>query len=145
MAAIWQTPKTDWAGATSPSGEYVGDRFNAADFNRIKNNLDYLRDLAVKLYDEFNIPSLGADRTVADYFYADEINQLEENLKTINANTLKRSYGTAPTYMDNGNTMDFAELNRLESAILDLYDRLTNESEGRRMFTWNFGMKGGGL
>ena len=29
------------------------------------------------------------------------------------------------------------------SAILDLYDRLTNESEGRRTFTWNFGMKGG--
>jgi hypothetical protein len=41
--------------------------------------------------------------------------------------------------------MDFAELNRLERAILDLYDRLTNESEGRRMFTWNFGMRGGDL
>ena len=145
MAAIWQTPKTDWAGATSPSGEYVGDRFNVADFNRIKNNLDYLRELAVKLYDEFSIPSLGDDRTPKDYFYADEINQLEANLTTINAKTLKRPYGTAPTYVANGNTMDFAELNRLESAILDLYDRLSNESEGRRMFTWNFGMKGGGL
>ena len=49
------------------------------------------------------------------------------------------------TYVDNGRTMDFTELNRLESAMLDLYDRLSNESEGRRMFTWNFGMKGGGL
>ena len=39
----------------------------------------------------------------------------------------------------------FAELNRLEGAILDLYDKLTNEMYGRRMFTWNFGMKGGGL
>lgn len=145
MAAIWQTPKTDWAGTTSPSGEYVGDRFNAADFNRIKNNLDYLRELAIKLYDEFSIPSLGNDRTPEDYFYADEINQLESNLTTINARTLKRPYGTPPTYIANGNTMDFAELNRLESAILDLYDRLSNESEGRRMFTWNFGMKGGGL
>ena len=145
MAAIWQTPKIDWAGATSPSGEYVGDRFNAADFNRIKNNLDYLRELAIKLYDEFSIPSLGNDRTPEDYFYADEINQLESNLTTINARTLKRPYGTPPTYIANGNTMDFAELNRLESAILDLYDRLSNESEGRRMFTWNFGMKGGGL
>ena len=145
MAAIWKTPKTDWSGATSPNGVYVGDRFNAADFNRIKNNLDYLRELAIKLYDEFSIPSLGKDRTPADYFYADEINQLESNLTTINARTLKRPYGTPPTYIANGNTMDFAELNRLESAILDLYDRLNNESEGRRMFTWNFGMKGGGL
>lgn len=145
MAAVWQTPKTDWTGTTTSSGEYVGDRFNAADFNRIKNNLDFLRELAIKLYDEFSIVSLGDDRTPKDYFYADEINQLEENLNTINTNTLKRQYGAAPSYIANGLTMDFIELNRLEGAVLDLYDRLTNESEGRRMFTWNFGMKGGGL
>lgn len=141
----WETPKTDWYGFSDPNGNYTGDRFNATDFNRIKNNLDYLRELAINLYKEFSLVSLGEDRTPVDYFYADEINQLEENLKTVNANTLKRSYGTAPTYVDNGSTMDFAELNRLEGAILDLYDRLTNEFEGRRMLTWNFGMKGGSL
>ena len=89
--------------------------------------------------------SLGADRTPRDYFYADEINQLEANLMTINDKTLKRTYGDSPSYIDNGNTMDFNELNRLEGAILDLYDRLQNQADGRRMFTWNFGMKGGGL
>lgn len=141
----WQTPKTDWHGATDSMGNYIGDRFNAVDFNRIKNNLTYLRELAFSIYTEFSIVPLGTDRTPADYFYADEINQLEENLKIINSNTLKRSYGTAPTYVANGNVMDFKELNRLEGAILDLYDRLTNESEGRRMFMWNFGMKGGDL
>lgn len=141
----WETPKTDWHGSIDSEGIYTGDRFNATDFNRIKNNLDYLRELAIKMYDEFSIVSLGSDRTPVDYFYADEINQLEENLKTVNNHSLKRSYGTAPTYADNGNTMDFVELNRLEGAILDLYDRLTNEREGRRMFTWNFGMKGGDL
>lgn len=139
----WKTPKTDWYGETDENGVYSGDRFNAVDFNRIKNNLDYLRELAITLYTEFSIVSLGSDRTPADYFYADEINQLEDNLKTINAKTLKRPYGTPPVYIANGKTMDFTELNRLESAILDLYDRLTNESEGRRMFQWNFGMKGG--
>ena len=139
----WETPKTDWYGETDENGMYSGDRFNAVDFNRIKNNLDYLRELAITLYTEFSITSLGDDRTPADYFYADEINQLEDNLITINQNTLKRSYGTPPVYIANGSTMDFTELNRLESAILDLYDRLTNESEGRRMFQWNFGMKGG--
>ena len=95
------------------------------------------------MYEEFTIYSLGSDRTPKDYFYADEINKLEANLTTINSKSLKRSYGSAPTYVDNGNTMDFKELNRLESAILDLYDKLTNEYEGRRMLTWNFGMKGG--
>lgn len=141
----WTTPKTDWHGGLNADGLYEGDRFNAVDFNRIKNNLTYLRDLAITMYTEFSIVSLGKDRTPADYFYADEINQLEANLVTINQNSLKRSYGTAPTYIENGNTMDYEELNRLESATLDLYNRLTNQSEGRRMFTWNFGMKGGSL
>lgn len=140
---MWQTPKTDWYGEVDTSGHYTGDRFNAADFNRIKNNLDHLRNMAIKLYQEFSIVSLGADRTPSDYFYADEINQLEENLNTINSKTMKRSYGQAPVYVENGNTMDFTELNRLESAILDLYDRLSNQYDGRRTFTWNFGMKGG--
>lgn len=138
----WSTPKTDWNGGTV-DGVYIGDRFNAVDFNRIKNNLEYLRELAIKMYEEFSIQSLGSDRTSKDFFYADEINALEDNLKTINNNSLKRSYGNVPVYVDNGNTMDFKELNRLESAILDLYEKLTNEYEGRRMFTWNFGMKGG--
>ena len=131
---MWVTPKTDWNAES---------RFNAADFNRIKNNLQYLRDLAITMYDEFDIVSIGGDRTPRDYFYADEINQLEENLVTINDNTLRRSYGESPLYNDNGKTMDFVELNRLEGASLDIYDRLINESEGRRMFIWNFGMKGG--
>lgn len=138
----WEAPKTDWFGQMV-DGVYVGDRFNATDFNRIKNNLSYLRELALKMYDEFTIHSLGEDRSPVDFFYADEINKLEENLNTINSNTIKRSYGVAPTYTDNGNTMTFTELNRLESAILDLYDRLTNQSEGRRTLQFNFGMKGG--
>ena len=139
----WSTPKTNWWGRVNEEGVYSGDRFNAEDFNRIKNNLDYLRNLAIKMYEKFSLVSLGQDRVAGDYFYADEINQLEENLNTLNENTLQRNYGSAPVYFENGNTMDFTELNRLESAILDLYDRLTNQSEGRRMFTWNFGMKGG--
>lgn len=137
----WTTPKTDWYGETI-SGVYTGDRFNASDFNRIKNNLSYLRDLAVKLYDEFSIDSIGEDKTPADFFYAEEINKMERNLDTINDNTLKQSYGTSPSYSDNGKTMDYTELNRLEKAILDLYDKLTNQYEGRRMFKWNFGIGG---
>lgn len=139
----WETPKTDWHGSSGVNGNYVGDRFNATDFNRIKNNLQHLRDMAIKLYKEFDIVNMGADRTPADYFYADEINQLEENLNTVNNRTLRRSYGTARKYADNGNTMNFAELNRLESAILDLYERLSNQAMNRRTLVWNFGIKEG--
>lgn len=140
---MWETPKTDWHYELDSEGLYVGDRFNATDFNRIKNNLEYLRELAIKMYDEFTIHALGTDRTPKDYFYADEINQLEENLNTVNQKSIKGAYGNTPSYTANGNIMDFAELNRLEGAILDLYDKLSNQNDGRRTFTWNFGMKGG--
>ena len=138
----WQTPKTDWYGEVI-EGAYVGDRFNAVDYNRIKNNLIYLRDLAITVYEGFNIETVSNDKTTADFFYADEINAMERNLDTINNNTLKRNYGTRVTFSANGNTPVYTELNRLESAILDLYDRLSNQSEGRRTLTFNFGMKGG--
>ena len=138
----WQTPKTDWYGKVI-EGVYVGDRFNAVDYNRIKNNLIYLRDLAITVYEGFNIETVSNDKTTADFFYADEINAMERNLDTINNNTLKRNYGTRVTFSANGNTPVYTELNRLESAILDLYDRLSNQSEGRRTLTFNFGMKGG--
>ena len=140
---MWTTPKTNWHGERNEENVYTGDRFNATDFNRIKNNLVYLRDLSIKLYETYSIISVGDDRDVHDYFYADEINNLESNLNTINSNTLNLSYGAAPTYEENGATMTFKELNRLESSILDLYNRLSNEYDGRRVLTWNFGMKGG--
>ena len=139
----WETPKTNWHGTVNADGIYVGDRFNASDFNRIKNNLAYLREIAIKLYEDFSIVSLGDDRIPDDYFYADEINQMEANLNTINTHTVQRQYGTTPIYYDNGNTMSYQELNRLESAILDIYNHLTTVLAGRRMFTWNFGMNGG--
>lgn len=63
----WSTPKTDWNGETV-DGVYTGDRFNAVDFNRIKNNLEYLRELAIKMYDEFAIQSVGSDKTVKSWF-----------------------------------------------------------------------------
>ncbi len=138
----WVTPKTNWYGRTDEDGNYTGDRFNASDINRIKNNLEYLRDYAIQLYKEFNIDSLGVDRSPSDYFYADEINTLENNLKTISENTTKQQYEVTP-YSPNGNTMTYADLNRLESMTLSIYERLRNQYEGRRTLTFNFGIKGG--
>lgn len=141
--ARWTTPKTDWYGSRDEEGVYTGDRFNASDFNRIKNNLEYLKELGCKMYDEFTINSLGSDRQPGTYFYADEIMKLEENLVIIVEKTTKYSYGDSPFYTANGLTMDYVELNRLESATADLYMKLQNQSEGRRNFTWNFGKRGG--
>lgn len=131
---MWITPKTNWL---------KNDYFNAEDFNRIKNNLIYLRELAIKLYKEFEIQQISEDKTYKDYFYADEINLLENNLEKINQNTLNIIYGKKTIYMDNGNTMTYIELNRIESAIFDLYDKLSNQINGRRNLKFNLGKRGG--
>ena len=141
----WQTPKTDWHGERDKQGVYTGDRFNAKDFNRIHQNIQYLKEFAEKLYSD--VPSIATIRTVqvGDFVYADEINQIEENFKRIARFTFNRNYGDCPVYHDNDSFIDFRELNRLEGAILDVYDRLNNQYNGRRTFTWAFGTKGGEL
>lgn len=141
----WQTPKTDWHGERDKQGVYTGDRFNAKDFNRIHQNIQYLKEFAEKLYSD--VPSIPTIRTVqvGDFVYADEINQIEDNFKRIAQFTFDRNYGDCPVYHDNDSFIDFRELNRLESAILDVYDRLNNQYNGRRTFTWAFGTKGGEL
>lgn len=138
----WETPKTNWHGYTDSDGNYIGDRFNVTDFNRIKNNILALKNLSASMYGNIELSPMGDDKTVSDYFYADEMNTIETNFNTINEHTYNLSYGDAPVYVDNGKTPDYNELNRLERAIADMYNRLSNEYNGRRKFEWNFGMKG---
>ena len=141
----WSTPKTDWNASYDDAGNYTGDYFNCSDYNRIKENLIYLRAIGMITHPDFSIKDLGDNKTVEDYLYADEVNLIEETLDTINQHTLNMQYGNTPTFAENGSMIDAAELNRIEGAILDLYNRITNEAAGRRKFTWNFGMKGGDL
>ena len=50
---MWQEPKTDWT---------VNDYFNYTDYNRIKNNIAYLREQALKLYINFPFTEMGSDK-----------------------------------------------------------------------------------
>lgn len=131
---MWTNPKIDWRDT---------DYFNAIDYNRIKNNLIYLKELANKLYDEFEISEVGKDKTYSDYFYADEINLLEQNFDVINNKSIQNDYGKTSTYYANGKMINYIELNHLEQGILDLYDKMTNQQRGKRNFKFNFGKRGG--
>lgn len=136
--AEWITPKTDWNGYVDSNGDYQGDRFNSTDYNRIKNNIQYLRDMAVEMYAEFSISAL-TDKGTADYPYADEINTIETNLETVAENTFHKDYGRKMIFSDNAAFIDFNELNRIESATLDLYNQLSNQHNGRRMLKFMLG------
>ena len=129
---MWQTPKTDWT---------AKDVVLCSDYNRIKGNIDYLQTLACKIYKGFDIEEMGDDKTEEQYPYADEYNRLEQNIEMIAKSTAGFQYGESPVFFDNGNFLDYQELNRIEGATLDMYNQLTNQYKGRRMLTFTLGAK----
>lgn len=133
----WQKPKTDWHGSFDENGDYHGDYFNLEDYNRLNENLHVLRNLSLLLYNDFTI-NQEEKRTYSDYIYAEDINNIENNLNKINSCTFKLDLGNSKTYVDNGNFIDFNELNRLEKAMLKIYELLTNQLDGIRQFTFSF-------
>lgn len=127
----WIKPKTDWASQ---------DTFNFSDYNRIKNNIAYLRERAVKLVKPFEIQDMGDDMTsYAELFEASKFNTIEQNLETINNNAYLKDYGTKQTFYDNGVFIAYAELNRIESATLDIYNMLGRQEIGLRRLAFRLG------
>lgn len=118
---MWIEPKTNW---------YATDYINIEDYNRIKNDLAELREMAIRLYPEFSIV-VNPDKTWGDYPYADEINQLEHNLESIRNNTFPFQTGQSQTYYDNQAYIDWQELNRLESACKIIHDNLQGQATGK--------------
>lgn len=118
----WTEPKTNWK---------ITDKFNATDYNRIKGNLNYLHEYAETLYASFDIIDMGADKNYSDYPYAREINNIEKNLETINANVYTQDIGTTATFYSNGAFIKWDELNRIESATLSIYDLLNRQVASR--------------
>ena len=141
----WTTPKTDWTATYDSNGVYTGDYFSYVDFNRIRDNLEALTELAEMLYVLRVTGTLPSTKAVTDYPYADEINLLEKRLHEINAQSINRSIGTQKTYVDNGAFIDAAELNRIESATLDIYRILTEQAGGRKMLKFRLGFPAGAI
>ena len=125
---MWQEPKTNWT---------ITDSFNFEDYNRIKNNIAYLRELARTLYIDFPYENMGDDKTgYADFPYAEEFNSMEDNLESIKDNTFAFYDGDSKKWYPNNPTPTYEDFNRLESACLKLYDgfnRQTATKQKRRL------------
>lgn len=142
----WITPKTDWTEASF---------INSADVNRWIGNLNFLRDLASHLYttkikhlntqekvvvgaiDEYGWYLNVTDEDI--HLYADEMNEIESKLTEINNGTLIYDIGTEQTYRDNGAMPDYAELNRIESAMLRLYTEMTIQHDNLDRLAFTLG------
>lgn len=110
--ATWTTPKTNWTAT---------DRFNIVDYNRIKNNLQYLHDESEDIFGEYSIIDMGSDiSSYGSYWDVAKFNAFETNLQTINENMLNASIGSKMTFYANGVFITYTELNRIENATLTL-------------------------
>lgn len=128
----WINPKTDWN---------QSDRMNAEDYNRIKNNLAYLHELGTNLYSSFSIEEMGEDKDVKGHYFASEFNILENNLEVINQNTFPREYGDKQTFADNGPFIAYGELNRIEKAMLMMYETLASQKQALGRLPMTLGIK----
>lgn len=118
---MWTEPKVDWAET---------DYINYNDYNRIKNNIEYLRELALKLFPDFSFSDMGNDKSgYSEIPYADEFNLIEKNLKAIRDNTYKFYSTGSKTWYENRPTPTYEDLNRIESACLKMYQGLTKQLE----------------
>ncbi len=121
---MWQQPKTDWR---------ESDFFNIEDYNRIKGNLNEIRSQALILWPDFEFEEMGADKSYHDYgFYADEINRFESNIDHICKGTFPFAVGDRQVFYENQPFIDWAELNRIESACLLIYQNIQGRINGRR-------------
>ena len=137
---MWIAPKTDWNADVDVNGNYIGDYFNASDYNRIKNNVEYIHGIAEKVYGTIPLTSMGEDKTLTDFIYADEMNLIEDNLNTISQMTIGEPFNEHG-YEENGRMMTFYELNYLEGFIYYLCDKITNAFYGRHQMRFRMDYK----
>lgn len=128
---MWQEPKTDWT-----ADDYV----NMSDYNRIKNNIAYLRDLALTVYTDFSWQDMGVDKTsYSQYPYADEFNALENNLESLRQNTFLFDDSEAKQWYENQRTPNYEDFNRLERACLLFKEGFESQKSMKRRLSFRLG------
>lgn len=125
------TPKTDWKAT---------DHLTYVDWNRIVNNLYFLKEagIAFGLYPDLagvNLTSAMTDKKEAGWLFAEDLNAVENDLENINQASAKLDIGTKQTFVAYGKAITYAELNRIESATLELYIDYTSKDPSRRVGT----------
>lgn len=130
----WIEPKTDWV-----SSDYI----NVEDYNRIIGNLAYLKAELDTLFIGIDKITTGEEKAVKARIFASEINDIETSLETLNFDTYNFDIGETKEYLPNTRTIDFVELNRIESAIFMLYEQMENHRQNLTRLAFTLGNQKG--
>lgn len=142
----WIPPKTDWKIEYDSDGNYTGDYFEPEDYNRIKNNVNYLRDFVKYLFarnPEFE--DLGEDVYYGspNEMTASWWTKLQENLENINQESLGLWSGEKEIYVSNERGRLLEELIRIETMCLELYNTFVIVEKNKPRLDFRLGsMKG---
>jgi len=129
--ATWTSPKTDWVST---------DTFNLEDYNRIKNNIEYLADIIQTYVGTFDYTDMGDDLTnYTGYWNVAVFNAFETNLENMNAASYMQDIGTTKAFYENGVFITYTELNRIESACQLIYDLYELQASSYRTYPFTMG------
>ena len=130
----WIEPKTDWD---------ITDYFNINDYGRIVNNIAYLKEYAKTILlnlenVEFS-ENIVNDKTYSSMIYASEINAIEDKLEELNLKTYAINIGEKKTYYPNKKTMNYDDLNRIETACLNIFKTISSHINEIQRFPFTLG------
>lgn len=143
---IWIHPKTDWKIEYDLEGNYLGDFFEPDDYNRIKNNVNYLRDYVKYMFaTEPEFVDLGEDVYYGspNEMKASWWKNLQDNLEHINIASLNLVIGEKTNYSSNEAGRLLEELIRIETFCLKIYNIFSEIEMNKRRLSFRLGsMKG---
>lgn len=128
----WTYTKTDWNGT---------NYFNFSDYNRIKNNIAYLAELAEELFSGFHPATLRDDINSYAYIWnPDDFNALEDEIEKIYIfSGFNVPIGEKGEYGYNSVFVTYNDLNRIESACLNMRNRMENQKKAKTMLSFTLG------
>lgn len=142
----WIPPKTDWKISYDSEGTYQGDFFEPQDYNRIKNNVNYLRDYVKYMY-AVNPEFLDLGE---DVFYGSENDltaswwkKLQDNLEYLNAASVNLSLGDRAIFYSNEAGSLLEELIRVETISLNMYTKLVEIHNNKPRLAFRLGNQKG--
>lgn len=141
----WIPPKTDWKVSYDAEGHYTGDYLEPADYNRMKNNLCCLKELAERLNREVEgFQDMGRDVVYGDSMepFASSFRVLQDNLDAVNRHSMKLHLGEPERFAPDTASCLKEELNRIESAELRIYEMLTGQRNNKPRLQMILGRKG---
>lgn len=116
---MWEIPKTNWV---------ADDYFNAADYNRIVDNVISAYDFSVSLYGSYEISNMMVNADYTSIPYADDWNAITNNINAINRHTYNLKLPQSNTYYENVSSPNYEQFNKWESSTAQLMGLLRKEA-----------------